>query len=123
MQKKSFAVYTIFIAILVLFAITNVFAGTPEAPPEKGEGELIISTATTGGTYYPIGVGMASLWSTYDHFLVQSGCQCHPSCQSCSLFCLRDSRIKANENVFGCLEACERPLYYTLPLCLYSSSF
>ncbi len=60
MQKKSFAICTIFIAILVLFAITNVFAGTP---PEKGEGELIISTATTGGTYYPIGVGMASLWS------------------------------------------------------------
>jgi len=39
------------------------FTGTPEAPPEKKEGELIISTATTGVMYYPIGVGMASLWS------------------------------------------------------------
>ncbi len=29
----------------------------------KKEISLVIATATTGGTYYPIGVGMASLWS------------------------------------------------------------
>lgn len=31
---------------------------------KKTKVSLIITTATTGGTYYPVGVGMATLWTT-----------------------------------------------------------
>ena len=34
-----------------------------DANAAKKKVSLIIATATTGGTYYPMGVGMASLWS------------------------------------------------------------
>jgi CBS domain containing-hemolysin-like protein len=36
-------------------------AGSARAAKETTS--LFIATATTGGTYYPIGIGMASLWS------------------------------------------------------------
>ncbi len=47
-----------FLAFCVLAGATPTAAQSADKPSN-----LIIATATTGGTYYPIGVGMASLWS------------------------------------------------------------
>ena len=52
----------------VLIALTVVLIGLmlmPAGPVQaaKETQSLVIATATTGGTYYPMGVGMASLWS------------------------------------------------------------
>ena len=46
------------ICALVAVSIGGVALAQNEKPIS-----LVIATATTGGTYYPIGVGMASLWS------------------------------------------------------------
>jgi len=49
---------------LILFGLlTLVFMPQQDARAAKKNISLIIATATTGGTYYPMGVGMASLWS------------------------------------------------------------
>jgi hypothetical protein len=47
-----------FLAICILAGAMPTAAQSVDKPSN-----LIIATATTGGTYYPIGVGMASLWS------------------------------------------------------------
>ena len=54
----------IFLALMVvgIFALMMALPGGM-AQAAKKKVSLIIATATTGGTYYPIGVGMASLWS------------------------------------------------------------
>ncbi|MFB0507213.1 MAG: TAXI family TRAP transporter solute-binding subunit [Thermodesulfobacteriota bacterium] len=49
------------VALISALAIAS-FAGVASAQ-KKQPISLVIATATTGGTYYPIGVGMASLWS------------------------------------------------------------
>jgi TRAP transporter TAXI family solute receptor len=50
--------------VLVAFAFSLFFFGTDAVSQQKRKTvSLVIATATTGGTYYPIGVGMASLWS------------------------------------------------------------
>ena len=50
--------------LLAALAILSLAAGPQaEAQAAKKKTSLIIATATTGGTYYPMGVGMASLWS------------------------------------------------------------
>jgi TRAP transporter TAXI family solute receptor len=50
--------------ILMAFAFSLCFFGTDATSQQKRTPvSLVIATATTGGTYYPIGVGMASLWS------------------------------------------------------------
>ena len=50
--------------MLAALAIVSLAVGLPgEAQAAKKKVSLIIATATTGGTYYPMGVGMASLWS------------------------------------------------------------
>lgn len=50
--------------LLAALAMVFLMAGHPgEAQAAKKKISLIIATATTGGTYYPMGVGMASLWS------------------------------------------------------------
>jgi TRAP transporter TAXI family solute receptor len=50
--------------VLVAFAFSLFFFGTDAVSQQKRKPvSLVIATATTGGTYYPIGVGMASLWS------------------------------------------------------------
>ena len=51
--RRSFR-YSVFL-LLIAFAGTNVFA--------KGGSNLILATATTGGTYYPVGVAIATLTS------------------------------------------------------------
>jgi len=50
------------LAMGVFFALTMV-ANTDVSAAKREKTSLVIATATTGGTYYPIGVGMASLWS------------------------------------------------------------
>jgi len=50
--------------VLAAFAFSLFFLGTETLAQQKRKPvSLVIATATTGGTYYPIGVGMASLWS------------------------------------------------------------
>jgi TRAP transporter TAXI family solute receptor len=53
---------------LGLTAVALILAGllilpSGQAQAAKETTSLVIATATTGGTYYPMGVGMASLWS------------------------------------------------------------
>jgi TRAP transporter TAXI family solute receptor len=38
-------------------------APAPTPPPPAKKEFLTVTTATTGGTYYPVGVGMATLWT------------------------------------------------------------
>jgi TRAP transporter TAXI family solute receptor len=56
-----------YLSKILMLAVTCAFvaaflAGGASAAQKK-KISLVIATATTGGTYYPIGVGMASLWS------------------------------------------------------------
>ena len=48
---------------LSLILITVLVIPTGPVQAAKKTTSLVIATATTGGTYYPMGVGMASLWS------------------------------------------------------------
>ncbi len=59
--------YSRFLSKILIVAVISAlvavsFAGVASAQKKKPI-SLVIATATTGGTYYPIGVGMASLWS------------------------------------------------------------
>lgn len=56
----------VFLALMVLVGVvfSLFFLGSETLAQQKRKPvTLVIATATTGGTYYPIGVGMASLWS------------------------------------------------------------
>lgn len=57
MPKKLFLVFILCLSVLSLFCL----------PPGTGEKKtrLILATATTGGTYYPVGVAIATLTSTH----------------------------------------------------------
>lgn len=52
---------TLIVALICVLVIAS-FGGVALAAKKKTI-SLVIATATTGGTYYPMGVGMASLWS------------------------------------------------------------
>ncbi len=54
--------WKIIISILTLIFITVV--GVQTAAKNKEKRFVSVATASTGGTYYPIGVGMANIWST-----------------------------------------------------------
>ena len=59
-KKKGFMA----LAIVLLFVLTVIaFPTGASAKGKKKTISLVIATATTGGTYYPMGVGMASLWT------------------------------------------------------------
>jgi hypothetical protein len=51
------------VVLLLIGVLSMVFLGTPALAQQK-KVSLLITTATTGGTYYPVGVGMATLWTT-----------------------------------------------------------
>lgn len=56
------------VKLLGIFTLLTAFAFLSVAPVDNAVAankkmSLIIATATTGGTFYPMGVGMASLWS------------------------------------------------------------
>jgi uncharacterized protein len=56
---KIFTVAAVCLLVVCVLASTAPIAAHGSDKPTN----LIIATATTEGTYYPIGVGMASLWS------------------------------------------------------------
>jgi TRAP transporter TAXI family solute receptor len=58
-KRTSFLVLMVIVAFVFLLC----FPGLETPAQKKKPISLVIATATTGGTYYPIGVGMASLWS------------------------------------------------------------
>ncbi len=62
---KLKAVMSLLLALLLAVS----FAGCGEQEDERVL--LNITTATTGGTYYPMGVGMATLWT--DHLRAEQG--------------------------------------------------
>ena len=49
--------------LTVIFTLVAVLTGGIASAQTEKPISLVIATATTGGTYYPMGVGMASLWS------------------------------------------------------------
>ena len=49
--------------LLVVFVLFLAFPVGKTPAAKKKPISLVIATATTGGTYYPMGVGMASLWT------------------------------------------------------------
>lgn len=53
------------LALLVVVSLGSslILSASETWAAEKKPASLVIATATTGGTYYPIGVGMASLWT------------------------------------------------------------
>ena len=55
--------WRICLALLVAMVLLLSLSICPSDAAEKKTTSLIIATATTGGTYYPMGVGMASLWT------------------------------------------------------------
>ncbi|KIL45811.1 C4-dicarboxylate ABC transporter substrate-binding protein [Jeotgalibacillus soli] len=55
--------WKIIMSILALIFVTIV--GVRAAAENKEKQFVSVATASTGGTYYPIGVGMANIWSTY----------------------------------------------------------
>lgn len=61
MALKNFNRLAVIAISLVLITLLAVSTGPVQAA--KQTTSLVIATATTGGTYYPMGVGMASLWS------------------------------------------------------------
>lgn len=72
MKRKSWLLLLVVILIATLLFVGCSDTSAPAPAEEQGEKEeekssgpiyLNITTATTGGTYYPIGVGMATLWT------------------------------------------------------------
>ncbi|MBW2039984.1 MAG: TAXI family TRAP transporter solute-binding subunit [Deltaproteobacteria bacterium] len=64
MFSKKWIVFLVVIVIVVAALVVWWLYPKPEKKVVKKEpASLVIATATTGGTYYPMGVGMASLWS------------------------------------------------------------
>ena len=61
MHLKKIKILGAFAVVFVMVAVLVVPAGQAQAAQKTTS--LVIATATTGGTYYPMGVGMASLWS------------------------------------------------------------
>lgn len=58
-MKKALKAFALAVALAVA---AFSFQGSAAAAPKLTS--LIIATATTGGTYYPVGVAMATLWTT-----------------------------------------------------------
>jgi len=65
MRKKSIVclLITALIISILIVGCSFVFKNLPKLKKKSGLVFLNITTATTGGTYYPIGVGMATLWT------------------------------------------------------------
>lgn len=61
MRYKGVRFFGTLLTVIVFLALLILPHGQAQAA--KKPTSLIIATATTGGTYYPMGVGMASLWS------------------------------------------------------------
>ena len=61
MRIKKLGTYGFMVMALMLVCLLVMPAGQAKAAEKTTS--LVIATATTGGTYYPLGVGMASLWS------------------------------------------------------------
>jgi TRAP-type uncharacterized transport system substrate-binding protein len=57
MKKLSYLICIMFLMVFML----NAFSVASMAAPKITY--LLITTATTGGTYYPIGVGLSTLWT------------------------------------------------------------
>lgn len=57
MKKLSYLICIMFLMVMLL----NAFSVASMAAPKITY--LLITTATTGGTYYPIGVGLSTLWT------------------------------------------------------------
>ena len=58
MGKKLFSkliALMVFTALVMILPAGNLNAAKPI--------ELVLATATTGGTYYPVGVALSTLWS------------------------------------------------------------
>ncbi len=53
------------IILTIIILIFVVVTGFRTAAENKDKKFVSVATASTGGTYYPIGVGMANIWSTY----------------------------------------------------------
>ncbi|MCJ7538119.1 MAG: TAXI family TRAP transporter solute-binding subunit, partial [Desulfobacterales bacterium] len=61
MRLKKLKVWGFMAVVFVMLAVLVMPSGQARAAEKTTS--LVIATATTGGTYYPMGVGMASLWS------------------------------------------------------------
>lgn len=57
MKRLNYLISVMFLIMILL----NAFSLTSMAAPKITY--LLITTATTGGTYYPIGVGLSTLWT------------------------------------------------------------
>ena len=53
------------IIVSILIAIVIIFLAFKAVAENKDKKFVSVATASTGGTYYPIGVGMANLWSQH----------------------------------------------------------
>jgi len=64
--KKKSLVWLLIAVFMISVLLVGCSSGTKDAPKEEkksGPVYLNITTATTGGTYYPVGVGLATLWT------------------------------------------------------------
>ncbi len=62
--KSSFATLLFFLAVLVSAFISEGTASGPAKPRETARISVLVATGMPGGTYYRVGLGMASLWTT-----------------------------------------------------------
>lgn len=53
------------IILSIVFIFIAAVVGVRTAEGNKGKKFVSVATASTGGTYYPIGVGMANIWSSH----------------------------------------------------------
>lgn len=60
MKRKNIKVLFTVVAVVLI-----VLLGFQSAMKNKDKQFVSVATASTGGTYYPIGVGMANIWSTH----------------------------------------------------------
>jgi TRAP transporter TAXI family solute receptor len=61
-MRKRIALKLTALAVIAAF-IMLLPVHLSEAAKKKGPVELVLATATTGGTYYPVGVALSTLWS------------------------------------------------------------
>jgi len=61
---RSFGTFLFFVTVLAVALTTTGDGAGPAKPRETARISLLVATGMPGGTYYRVGLGMASLWTT-----------------------------------------------------------
>lgn len=89
-------------SVVTIGAIFTLVACAPPVPPER---DLLIATATTGGTFYPVGVAMATMISQElgdtDHQILASAITSSGSAENIAMLANNEVQLAILQALFG----------------------